>query len=160
MNRTAIPATRAPLSLLTAEHGQTRPHQTPDAGFTAEFQELCSLAMDRALGFEKASLDAVVQMQSCAIDVLESASWASPLVSPALGDLIDLAVQAITLCLELQLNWLAVMTPVEIEKTETSLRVVLPARKPVGSVRTLSHSTGDGLDHSVSMDIAIGERAA
>src|ERR1700687_1222539 len=91
MNRTSIPATRAPLSLLTAERGQTEQRQTRDAGFTADFQELYSLAMDQAIGIEKASFDAVVCLQSCVIDAVENAPW----VSPAIDNLLELAARAI-----------------------------------------------------------------
>jgi hypothetical protein len=178
MKRTAIPYPNAPLSLLTAEQGQTEQRKTPQAGFTADFQEMYSLAMDRAVGIEKASLDAVVQMQSCMIDAFQNAPWGSSGVSamvpfdasfnpssdassdllPALAHLFDLAAQAITSYLELQLGWLAMIAPHAIEKIETSFPVAAAPRKVAGSIRAMPHPAPHGLEHS--MDIAIGARAA
>jgi hypothetical protein len=149
MNRKTIPAIKAPLSFLAAMQDQT-----PDAAFNSDFQELYSLAMDQAIGIEKASFDAVVRMQSCVIDVFENASC----FSPALVNLFDLAAQAITSCLELQLTWLAMMASCANQKTEPLLHVVAPGRKVASNALRLVQPPAEALEHS--MDIAIGARAA
>jgi hypothetical protein len=45
------------------------PDQSPNAGLSGDFQELCSRGMDRALGIEKVSLDTVVSLNSRGIDL-------------------------------------------------------------------------------------------
>jgi hypothetical protein len=162
MNRITISASHAPLSLLTAEQDQTEHHQTPDAGFTADFQELCSLAMDQALGMEKASLDAATRMQSFAIGILEHASWSiSDIASdaaPARDNLFDFVAQTVLSCLQLQLYCLAMMSPHVIERIDTSLPLAASCGKAANRVRSLPRPPAEGAEHH--MDIAIGARAA
>jgi hypothetical protein len=122
--------------------------------------------MDEALGFETAALDAAIQMQSCVMDAFESASMISPtlvspaLFSPVLGNLLDLTAQTITLWVELQLSWLAMMTPHAIEKTETSSHVAASRRKAVSHVLALPMSASPMAGPEHHMDIAIGAWAA
>ena len=76
----------------------------PYAEYTAELQDLFSHSMDRALGLQKASFDAVVKMQSEVLEIQlhlvegESAS--------AFNGLAELATEAFSTCLELQMTWL------------------------------------------------------
>lgn len=70
-----------------------------------DLQDLCSLAMDQALGIEKASLSTVVHLNSCVVDIYGDA------FTPALGYLFDMAAYAFAFCMELQINWLTLMAP-------------------------------------------------
>lgn len=85
--------------------GAVNESQSLKAGFPIDFQDLCSYAMDRALGIEKVSLDTVVSLNSCVIDTCKNAFW----FSPALGDLFDTVAQAFASCMELQLSLLNLM---------------------------------------------------
>ena len=136
MNPRTLPPRNAPLFLAAAEQAQT-----PYAGFAAEFQELCSLAMDQAIGIEKASLAAIASFQSCAIDIDKNSSWDSP----ALGKLSEAAAQAIASCIELQLSWLALLASHTLSRVSTV------------AGRSGSQSTAAD-ELAYSMDIAIGER--
>lgn len=165
MNPRTKPTIQAPLSSLSAEQ-----YQTPYTAFTHEFQELCSLAMDQAIGMEKASFDAVLQMQSRVIDACDVSKFdlsdydaysyeAAPCFTPALGNLFGLMAQSITSFMELQLAWLTLMTPYATPKSETVLHLVAPARKAVSStVPTPAQPPAHALERS--MDIAIGAHAA
>jgi len=64
--------------------GATNNGQTSNAGFPIGFQDLCSHAMDRALGVEEASLSAVIDLNSCLFDIYKNSF--SP--TPAFGDLL------------------------------------------------------------------------
>lgn len=98
MNPRTMPARDASLPFVATEAGQTS-----DAGFPSDFQEMCSFAMDQAIGIEKASLATVVCLNSCAIDIYKNGLW----FSPVLGNLFDAAAQAFASCMELQMNFLA-----------------------------------------------------
>lgn len=160
MNPRTKPTSPAPRRSLSAEQDQS-----PYTAFTHELQELCSLAMDQALGMEKASLDAVLQMQSCVIDACDLSNYdasgyeAASCFTPALGNLFGLMAQTITSFMELQLAWLTLMTPYATPKSETVLHLVAPARKAVSStVPTPAQPPAHALERS--MDIAIGAHAA
>src|ERR1017187_6664017 len=120
MNPRTNPTIKAPLSSLAAEQDQT-----PCTAYTHDFQELCSHAMDRAIGMEKASVDAVLRMQSCVIDSCDVSKYCAVNYqdvsgfTPAFGNLFDLMAQTITTFGELQLAWLTMMTPSAAPKTET-----------------------------------------
>jgi hypothetical protein len=137
MKNRSKPAHHAPLFLGAAQHGST-----PDAGFTADFQDLYGLAMDQAVGLEKASLAAVACLSSCAIDIYKNESW----LSPALGKLFDEAFQALATCIELQLSCLALLTPHALSQASTEASHFVSQATP----------TPDELAHC--MDIAMGER--
>ena len=77
--------------------------QISDAGFAADFQEMYSRGMDRALGIQKVSLAAAFQLNSDAIDKYLSALWFSP------GDLLDRTAKAFTSCMEFQMSLLTLM---------------------------------------------------
>ena len=91
-------------------------HQNPYADYKTGMQDLFSQAMDRALGVQKASLAAVVKMQS---DVVKMQSEVIEMQrhtfegEPVLGDVFETASEAATqayaTCLEIQLSWLDMM---------------------------------------------------
>ena len=148
MNPRTKPTVKAPLSSLAAA-----PDQTPCSAFTHEFQGLCSIAMDQAIGLEKASLDAVLQMQSCVIDACDVSKYdvskydvskylAAACFTPALASLFDLMAQALTSFWELQLACLKMMAPQASHKTEFALHLVEPARRAAASVPALAHAAG------------------
>lgn len=160
MNPRNKPTIQAPLSSLSAEQ-----YQTPYTAFTHEFQELCSLAMDRAIGMEKASFDAVLQMQSRVIDACDVSNYdvskyeAVSCCTPALGNLFECMAQAITSFMELQLACLSSLMPYIVPKTATGLQLVAQAPKAAASsVPTLAQPPAHALEHG--MDIAIGAHAA
>ncbi len=158
MNPRTSPPVKAPLSSLAAAQDPTY------SALTHEFQELCSFAMDQAIGVEKASFEAVLQMQSRVIDACVSKYdvskyEAASCITPALGNLFDLMAQAIASFMELQLACLKMLTPQASHKTESFLHLVEPARKAAGTnAPALAHTQEHVLAHS--MDIAIGARAA
>jgi hypothetical protein len=108
--------------------------QTPNVEFPSDFQDLCSLAMDQAMGIEKASLTTVVRLNSSVIDIYKNAFW----FAPVFGDLLDTAAKSFAFCIELQMNWLTMMMP------------------HASSSESQAESPAEELAHS--MDIAIGER--
>jgi hypothetical protein len=136
MNHRIVPASNVPLFLVAGEPGQT-----PDAACIANFQELYSLGMDRALGMEKASLDAVVRLHSCLIDLYQNAFC----FAPELGNLIETAVQSVAFCMEVQLSWLALLAPHASSHGSTT----------ASNSGNRTTPTAEELAHS--MDIAIGE---
>ena len=135
MNAGTQTARSAPLSLAA-----TNEVQTQKSGFSADFQDLCSLAMDQALGIEKASLSTVVAMNSCVFDIYQEALR----FNPVFGNLFDLAAQAVACSIELQMNWLTMLAP--------------PASSHFAAAGSQAQPTEKDLAHS--MDIAIRARAA
>ncbi len=93
----ASPARHTPLSLMK-DRGS-------NAGFIVDLPDLFSLAMDQAIGIEKASPAAVVRLNSDAVDQYVN----SLRLSPALGDLFNTAAQAFASYMELQMRLLTLM---------------------------------------------------
>jgi hypothetical protein len=98
---------------------------------TVDFQNLCGLGMDRAIGIEKASLD-----------IKKKASWFAPL----LGYLFNTVTKAFASCMESQRNWLNMRVPCATSHVGTA----------ASNSSSQAQSTPDELAYS--MDIAIGER--
>jgi hypothetical protein len=162
------PANHAPVPLMN--------DQTPGTGFTADFQELYSHGMDRALGIEKASLAAVVSLNSCAIDIYRNAFW---FVS-SLGGLFEMAAQGFASCMELQLSLLTLMgsnvsstvasfhgmqVRLTAEVLESSMDIAMGARHVAAPSSTVASSSGRKAQTTAevsasSMDIAIGAQGA
>ena len=130
MNPRTIPSCNAAPPFVAAVEGQT-----PITGFPVDFQDLCSLGMDRALGIEKASLDKAARYKKASRFV------------PIPEKLFNVATQVIASCMKLQMNWMTLMT----------LRVPR-ASAYVGKAASNSGSqakpTAEVLERS--MDIAIG----
>jgi hypothetical protein len=140
-----IPASNAALSLVPANEAQTL-----NAEFPGDFQDLCSLALDQAIGIEKASLTTVVRLNSSVIDIYKNAFW----FAPVFGDLLDTAAKSFAFCIELQMNWLTMLVPHANEESETLLRVAAPDSTLVSSAGSQAAPTAEELAHS--MDIATG----
>jgi hypothetical protein len=97
VNARSVPANKHPLTLVAAKH------PSPDPGF----QDLFARGMDQALGIEKASLDTVVCLSSCAIDIYKNAFC----LAPAVRELFDATGKAFAACLEMQMSWMTIMAP-------------------------------------------------
>ena len=81
--------------------------QAMQANFIADFQDLYSRGMDRALGIQETTLDCAVELQSTAIDLYKAAPWYSPLV----GECFEAGTRFIIFCLELQMKCLDMLVP-------------------------------------------------
>jgi hypothetical protein len=110
--------------------------QSPDAGNHTDLQDLCQLAISQAFEIEKASLAAVVRLNSSVLDSCNNLFWCAP----PFGNLQEAASQVIACCIELQMNWLNLLTP----HASSGRTVESGSRIPPAEV----------LEHS--MDVAIG----
>jgi hypothetical protein len=145
MKTKTIPARKTALSLVPASESQT-----PNAEFLDDFRDLCSSAMDRAIGIEKASLAAAVDLNSSVIDIYKNAFW----FAPVFGEILDTAAKSFESCMKLQMNWLTLMVP-HAEGSASSLSAAAPSSTVASSFGNQAQSTAEELAHS--MDIAIGE---
>jgi hypothetical protein len=132
VDRKAVPANHALLFSVEDKQGQT-----PAAGFSAEFQELSSLGMDRALGVQKASLEAAVRLQSDVIDSFKNASWCTP----ELAEWLDGLTHAFASCMELQMN-LFNLLGTQVTGTVASL----PGMNPEMAAKVVERSMDIALD--------------
>jgi len=140
MNAGTQTARSAPLSFVAAKKDQTR-----NAGSPVDFQELCSFAMDQALGIEKASLATLVSLNSSLLDISESSLW----FTPVFGNLIYVAAQAVACSIELQMSWFSLLSP---------QHAATPGRAVAGNAGEEAQPTAEEL--AQGMDIAIGEQFA
>ena len=99
---------------------EVNPKETSNAGFPSDFLDLCSEAMDQALGIEKASLSAMVEINSCALDTCEHLA----------GDLWGAAVRVFASCVQAQLSWLTLMLPSVCEESKALRNVAAAAGMP------------------------------
>ncbi len=116
----------------------------PNTGTPRDFQNLCSFAMDHALGIEKASLATVVSLNSSVLDIYKSSLW----FTPVLGNLLDMVSQAVACSMEMQMNWFTLMAP-------------LASPHVAAAASAVAHSSGSQAqpnadEFAYSMDIAIG----
>lgn len=81
--------------------------QSSIAGLPTGFQDLCSYAMDRALGVEEASLSAAVNLNSCLFDIYINSFG----LTPALGTLFDAVAKTFAFYTDLQMTWLVLLVP-------------------------------------------------
>jgi hypothetical protein len=147
MKTKTIPASYAALSLVPKKEGQT-----VNVGFPDDFQDLCSRAMDRAIGIEKASLTTDVGLNSSVIDIYKNAFW----FAPVFCELLDTATKSFAFCTELQMSWLTLMMPHASGASEALLPVAAPSSTVASSSESQAQPTAEVLESS--MDIAIGER--
>ena len=94
-------------------------YQNPYADYNAGIQDLFCHAMDRALGAQKASFDAVVKMQNEVIEMQKHAFEGEP----AIGNIFEAGSQAYATCLEIQLSWLNMMVEFAKQGAETWIRL-------------------------------------
>jgi hypothetical protein len=116
----------------------------PIAGFPGHFQDLCSFAMDQAIGIEKVSLTTFVSLNSSLIDIYKSAFCCSPVFS----DLVDTAAKSLALSMEMQMNWLSMMLP----PATGSLRVASSVDDP--PARPVEDELADSMDVAIGADVA------
>jgi len=136
MNAGTKTARNTPLSFVAANKDQTR-----NAGLSADFQDLCSRAMDQALGIEKASLSTVVTLNSCVLDIYQEALR----FNPVFGNCFNLAALAVASSIELQMSWLILLAPQHFAMSDRP-----GASTSDGETRSMT----DDLAHS--MDAAVG----
>jgi hypothetical protein len=137
MNPRTIAARSAPLSFVAANEDHT-----PNAGFPGDIQDLCSLAMDQALGIEKVPLAPVVSLNSCLLDPSKNALW----FTPAFGNHLGMASQALAFSMEMQMGLIALLAPHAMSHLSTV----------TSSSGSQDQPNEDELAYS--MDIALGER--
>ena len=137
MNPRTVAARSAPLSFVAANEDQTS-----NDGFSVDFQDLYSLAMDQALGIEKESLSPVVGSKSCLLDLYKN----SFCIASVLSNHSDTAAHALASCVELQMGLIVLLAPHALSQvsTETSC--------------SSSQDQPNEEELAFSMDIALGER--
>ncbi len=100
---------------MTPRKNNAQLHLTPErrrnpyTDYNAGIQDLFSQAMDRALGVQKASLAAMVKMQSDVIEMQTHAFEREPVLDDVVETASEAAAQAYSSCLEIQLSWLDMM---------------------------------------------------
>jgi hypothetical protein len=154
MRPRTIPASYAPLFPWLAEQGQTL-----DTAFIAEFQDLYSRGMDRALGIQETSLDTAVQLHSQVLDLYTDAPW----FTPALRNLFESTAQFLAACMELQLKCLSLMVPVSTaasssasqsqpaaEELESSIEIATGERKRNESVGAQHRHRNQDAEHRIA----------
>ncbi len=124
--------------------------QTSHAGFPSSFQDLCSRAMDRALGVEEVSLSAVVGLNSCLLDIYKN----SFSLMPAFSDLLDTTAKNFSFYMDLQMSWLGLILP--YAKIGSDALSHFAEQTVASSPGTSARSAG--LERSA--DIAIGQEKA
>ena len=117
--------------------------QATQANFIADFQDLCSRGMDRALGIQETTLDCAVELQSTAIDLYKTAPWYTPLV----GECFEAGTRFLIFCLELQMKCLDVLLPVKLAAAPAPV----PATKGASST-----SRAEQALQELAMDIGSG----
>jgi hypothetical protein len=116
----------------------TQQGQTSDSEFIAEFQDLYSHGMDRALGMQETSLDTAVKLQSQAVDFYRNAFASTPVLSA----FFQTAANFLASCMELQMKCLTLTLP-----------GMVPGILPASSRRTDGpvHQSAEELAHYVDM---------
>ncbi len=105
-----------------------------NSGFPNDFQDLCAQGVSRAWRMEMASLDMVVRLNSCALQMYRDALWFTPVFFHT----------ALAFYMEYPMNWL-------------SASADAPSRV-VAMNSTVDCDAGGEDELAFSMDIAIGER--
>lgn len=124
--------------------------QSSTAGFPMDFQDLCSHAMDQALGVEQASLSAAVEINEYLFDIYQKSFW----ITPAFADLLDAAAKTFAFYTNLQMSWFALMVPQAKLASEALSRFAEPGGAMMGGLRGSAHSKAAGAESSE--DIALG----
>jgi hypothetical protein len=127
------------------------PGKTPDEDVIAQFQDLCSRGMDRALGFQESSIETAVQLHSQALDLCTNAFSSTPLV----GGLFQSAAQFLASCMELQMKCVTLMSSMMLPG------MMLPATLPSCASTGRSRLPAISADRELlerSMDIGSGQQ--
>jgi hypothetical protein len=102
------------------------PGKTPDDEFIAQFQDLYSRGMDRALGFHESSIETAVQLHSQALDIYKNALSSTPMP----GGLFQATAQFLASCMQLQMKCVTLMFPMMLPASPASVgSSCLPARQ-------------------------------
>lgn len=128
---------------------ETYQGQTSNTGFPVDFQDLCSHAMDQALGIEKASLATVVNLNATALQM-----YSNSLFVPAFGELLDTAAKAFALYINLQMTWLVLLFPQAKVGTEALVHFAEPA-----AASSPAERTAEEVEHGVDVTLGRGNAA-
>lgn len=123
---------------------EVSPRQAPSGGFASDLLGLYGDAMDKALGIEKTSVSAMVELNSCAVDTCERLG----------GDFVETVCGWFASCMQAQLSWFNLVSE--------GSRILMTVAVPVGVLAyaedaSAPASAGD-LDHG-SIDIVLGEES-
>jgi hypothetical protein len=129
-------------------------YHNPYADYNAELEDLFSHAMDRALGMQKASLTAVVKMQSEVIEMQKQAYGQEPVV----GNILNSASQTLATCLDIQLNWLNLMVNCAKQGAGFWFQLVFMGTIPAGD--SLPETQPQMMEEEEVASIAFGVGAA
>lgn len=102
MNPKTKPAPSAAHYPVTANQGET-----PITGFPGDFQDLFTVGIGEAIELERASMASIASLSSSAINVYKNVFCFPLFVAP----LLETMTKSLQSCLELQRNWLDLMTP-------------------------------------------------
>ena len=116
--------------------------QATQANFMAEFQDLYSRGMDRALGLQESTLDRAVELQAQALDLYKTVPWYTPLF----GEFFEAGTRLLVFCLELQMKCLDLLLP---DKSAA-------ASAPLSSRAAGSTSRAEQALQELAMDIGSG----
>jgi hypothetical protein len=116
--------------------------QTTNGGFASDLLDLYGEAMDQALGIEKTSLAAMVELNSCALDTCEHLA----------GDLFETVYSVFASCVQAQLSWLSFLT----DGSKALVAVAVPVGMFAAAGEGSAQASAGLLDHT-SMDVAMGE---
>ena len=119
-------------------------------GFSIDFEDLCSYAMDRALGVERISLDTAVDLNANVLDLYRN----SLRLAPGFSDFLDAAAKAFALCMNLQMSWLALMWP----QAKPGATALSQFAVPAGTVASHSGKSAKQAAEEAerSLDVVIG----
>ncbi len=138
-----IPRSNAALNLESRSEGRTS-----NASFPVDFQDLCSRAMDQALGIEKVSLNTLVDLNENVLDFYKN----SLCFTSALSELLHASAKAFTFCIDLQMTCLVLMLPPAKLASEALSHFAVPAsmfaRRP-GNRAGVSEELGRNMDAAV-----------
>ena len=101
--------------------------QATQATLIADFQEMYSRGMDRALGIQETALDCAVGLQSTAMDLYKAAPW----YTPVLGEVFEAGTRFLIFCLEMQMKCLEMLVPAKSAESSAAL----PALSGSGAAR-------------------------
>jgi hypothetical protein len=120
-----------------------------------DFQDLCSRAMDQALGVEQASLSAAVEINEYLFDIYQKSFW----ITPAFADLFDTAAKTFAFYTNLQMSWFALMVPQAKLASEALSRFAEPGSGMMSGFGGSARSTAAGAESSEDTAIGRGNAA-
>ncbi len=121
---------------------EVTPRQAPSGGFASDLLDLYGEAMDKALGVERTSISAMVELNSCAVDTCERLA----------SDYVETIRGWFAACMQAQLNWFNLVS----EGSKALMAVAVPVGVLAYAGNGSAQASAGVLDHG-SMDIVLGE---